>query len=273
MRLLAIGEVMVDVIAADRRGGAGPLHAPASILVGGTPVNAALAARRLGEQATVAGRVGDDDAAAFVRAALVRAGIDARLVPDPALPTGVFISVGDAIVASRGANDALDARDVEPLPEHDALLVSGYTLGAETAAAAGAALSASGARWRAVDAGGASDMPAEANVLFANEEETARLTGLEPEPAALALAREREVVVVKLGQRGGLAASRGEVVRAAPAQREPHGRIGAGDALDAGVLVGLGRGLPLADALALGVAAAAAWIAADGRPRSLDREG
>jgi sugar/nucleoside kinase (ribokinase family) len=91
-------------------------------------------------------------------------------------------------------------------------------------------------------------------VLFANADEAAAMTGAEPEAAALELGSAHEVVVVKLGAQGALAASGNRVVWGPAAPSEPW--LGDGDAFDAGVLVGLARGLELAAALGLGAEAA-----------------
>src|SRR3569833_2321889 len=93
-------------------------HGSIEVRVGGTPVNAARAA---GPAAFVVGRVGDDAAAAAVRAELSRA----RLAVDPDLPTGTYIELADGTVfADRGANAALALVDVLPL-DADVGLLSG----------------------------------------------------------------------------------------------------------------------------------------------------
>src|SRR4051794_5827546 len=94
-------------------------HGAVHVRAGGTPVNAALA---IGAGALVVGRVGNDAAAAAIRAALPTA----RLAVDPALPTGTYVELADGTVhAGRGANAALTLEDVLPL-EADAVLLSGY---------------------------------------------------------------------------------------------------------------------------------------------------
>src|SRR4051794_27588879 len=138
-------------------------HGAIRVRAGGTPVNAALA---IGPGATVVGRVGDDPAAAAIRAAL--RDVETRLVVDPDLPTGTYVELADGTVAAdRGANAALTVDDVLPLAA-DAVLVSGYI----PRAIAAAVLERADARWRAIVAtplGG--ELPAGANVVFANAEE------------------------------------------------------------------------------------------------------
>lgn len=173
-RIACVGELMLDVFvtALDR-------HGVVRVRAGGTPVNAALA---IGAGALVVGRVGDDPAAAAVRAAL--AGVDARLTVDPELPTGTFVELADGTVhADRGANAALSLDDVLPLAA-DAVLLSGY-VGLPV-------LEHVDARWRAfVCTPTTTEVPAAANVVFANDEEAGRLE-----------LGDREIVVVTHGAGG-----------------------------------------------------------------------
>jgi len=260
MEFLAVGEAMVDVVAPAREPRRS--HAPIEIRAGGTAINAALAAAALGFDAAAVARVGDDPPAALLRAALDAAGIVPRFAVDRERPTGCFVQVGDRIVADRGANVALSEDDVGAL-EAEVVLVSGYTLLAAETAAAGAAALRARALWTAADAGSAA-LAASAQaqrrlepalVLFANAAEAAALTGLEPEAAARQLAAVHEVVVVKLGADGALGIRGGNLARAKAGRAA--GWIGDGDAFDAGVLVGLARGLDIGDSLELGAQAAA----------------
>jgi sugar/nucleoside kinase (ribokinase family) len=257
--LLAVGEVMVDVVAPPAEPGRN--HAPVALRAGGSAINAAQAAAALGAKATVVARVGADPAGALLRATLLDAGVEPRFAVDDKLPTGCFVQVGERIVVDRGANAAFDVADLGAL-EADVVLVSGYLLIEETAAAGTAALRAP-AEWVGVDVASAGlaarddarERLRPARVLFANADEAAALTGRRPEAAARQLAATHEVVVVKLGAEGALAASGNGVVRGPAAPSEPW--LGDGDAFDAGVMVGLARGFDLEAALALGAEAAA----------------
>jgi sugar/nucleoside kinase (ribokinase family) len=171
-RIACVGELMLDVfVTTDGR------HGPVRVRPGGTPVNAALA---IGDRALVVGRVGDDAAAAAVRSVLP----NARLAVDPVLPTGTYVELADGTVhADRGANAALTLGDVLPL-DVDAVLLSGYV--------ALPVLEHVGVRWRAfVCTPTTRHVPAAANVVFANDEEAARLE-----------LGEREIVVVTHGAAG-----------------------------------------------------------------------
>jgi sugar/nucleoside kinase (ribokinase family) len=257
--LLAVGEVMVDVVAPPAEPGRN--HAPIALRAGGSAINAAQAAAALGAKATVVARVGADPAGALLRATLLDAGVKPRFAVDGELPTGCFVQLGERIVADRGANAAFAVDDLGLL-EADVVLVSGYLLLDETAAAATAALEAP-AEWVGVDVASAGlaarddarERLQPARVLFANAGEAAALTGRAPEAAARELAATHEVVVIKLGSAGALATSGNGVVRSPAALAEPW--LGDGDAFDAGVLVGLARGFDLDAALTLGAEAAA----------------
>jgi ribokinase len=231
---------MLDVVAA-----AGSRHGHVSVRAGGSAVNAALAAVASGAQAAVVARIGDDPAGAAIRAELAAAGVEARLAVDPELPTGSFVRIGDTIVADRGASAALAAEDVAAAAGADAVLVSGYTLDT------GRFALGLGAAWTAVDLvrPEQADQAAGARVVFSSDTDLELLSG------------HFEVAVVKLGAQGAVAASRGTIVRAAA---DPVVTslpiVGAGDALDAAMLLALARGLGLEQALAAGMSAAAAWI-------------
>jgi len=71
----------------------------------------------------------------------------------------------------------------------------------------------------------------------------------DPEAVALRLLETFEAVAVKLGAAGAVAAAGGQVVRLPAVLEESEGAIGAGDAFDAGLLVGLARGRDLHAAL------------------------
>jgi sugar/nucleoside kinase (ribokinase family) len=199
-RIVCVGEVMLDVFVATRE-----RHGPIAVRAGGTPVNAALA---IGAGACVIGRVGDDAAASAVRHALAR--VELRLVVDPELPTGTYVELADGTVhADRGANAALTLEDVLPVAA-DAVLLSG-SIDVPV-------LEHIEARWRAfVCTPRTQEIPAAANVVFANDDEAARLE-----------LGEREILVVTHGPAGATVYRNGAETRL-----EPTGdpATGAGDRL------------------------------------------
>ena len=73
-----------------------------------------------------------------------------------------------------------------------------------------------------------------------------------------------ECVLVSLGAHGALLVTRDRAQRFAPVSVPPGSGVGAGDAMVAGVAVGLTRGWPLTEAVRLGVAAGAATLLTPG---------
>jgi sugar/nucleoside kinase (ribokinase family) len=181
VKLVTVGDVMVDVVA-DKLPSAGErAHGSVQLRAGGSAVNAALVARALGADAQVVGRVGRDPAGDLIVAALEERGVDARLARDDVLPTGTAIALQDCVVADRGANAALSVDDL-PSPLHgDALLVSGFALFQDGSRQASlAALEQFDGEWTAVDLASArlARLDFDARVVFATQQEAAAVPGL-----------------------------------------------------------------------------------------------
>ena len=242
-RFLAVGDLLVDVIASGRGHSAATRLGP-----GGSAGNAAAWAASLGAESTVVGAVGDDPGGRLLRSELERYGVRTRLVVDPASPTGTFVLAEGEVRVDRGANATLGAGNLPELPEADAVLVSGYL----PRAALEAALERAVAPWVALDAAALDQLPDGGNVLFANEERARSLTGMEAARAASALANRYRLVCVTLGEHGVVAVLDGSVEHATPADSSTADVPGAGDAFAAGVLVSLARGAQLAEAVAVG---------------------
>jgi sugar/nucleoside kinase (ribokinase family) len=243
VKLVAVGDVMVDV-ETDRLPAHGErAHAHVTLRAGGSAVNAALVARELGADAQVVGRIGADPAGDLVLAALAQREVDARLARDDELPTGTAVALGDAVVADRGANARLSPGDL-PSPLHgDALLVSGFALfqdGSRDAALA--ALEAFDGEWTAVDLASPRLARADfdARIVFATRAEAKAVPRLES---------RFEIVCLKDDY---------GVDRTSP--------FGAGDAYAAAFLVALAGGADVDDARERATARAAA-SAAPLRPR------
>ena len=100
-------------------------------------------------------------------------------------------------------------------------------------------------------------------MLLANADEARALTGLEPDEAALALARRYRVVCVKLGRAGALAASGSDIGRAEVQPLDRPDTLGAGDAFAGGFLLSLSLGVDLVAALRAGCDAATATLVVD----------
>jgi sugar/nucleoside kinase (ribokinase family) len=236
VKLVTVGDVMVDVVA-DKLPNAGErAHGRVQLRAGGSAVNAALAARVLGAEAQVVGRVGRDPAGDLVVAALEERGVDARLARDETLATGTAIALGDSVVADRGANAALSVDDVpSPLPG-DALLVSGFALFQDGSRGASlAALEQFEGEWTAVDLASPAlaRLDFEARVVFATRAEAAAVPGLQ----------ERFELVCLKGDYG--------VERRSP--------FGAGDAFAAAFLLAIAGGATFEEAYERAVEVGAAF--------------
>jgi sugar/nucleoside kinase (ribokinase family) len=267
--LVAVGEVLLDLTLPALVPGE-VRHAPVRIRVGGTAVNAALAAAADGARTAVVGRVGADFAREAIRSHLVAAGVEPLLATDDSAATGVFVEAtvdgARTVVVDRGASAVLDVDDL-PAVAATGVLVSGYLLfQAGTREAAGAALGAFGASVVGVTAGSASLLAGlhlqelrrrteGANVFVANVAEAHTLTGLPGEEAALELARVFGTACVTLGADGAVAASGDRLERAAAPATTGAPALGAGDALAGSLVAALARGRDLADALRAGVTA------------------
>lgn len=234
VRFVAVGELLVDVVAT----GVGH-DARIRVRPGGSAFNAAVAAAAAGADAAVIGAVGDDAAGRMILAELEALGVSAQVSVDAGAPTGTFLVAGGEIRVDRGASAAAALPETI---EGDAVLVSGYL------AAAGEALRRAHAPWVALDAAALADLPSDPPCVLANEEAARRLTGLEPEQAARALAAGRRLACVTLGARGAVAVLDGRVERAEPPAAAPDAP-GSGDAFAASLLTSLASGRDLAEAL------------------------
>ncbi len=111
---------------------------------GGKGANQAVAAARLGAQAVMVGRVGDDEQGRWLRSGLEAEGVDCRHVASVDVPTGLAVITVDpddvSIVVAAGANASLDAGGVQAAANEigtaDALLLQGEVSVAAARAAA-----------------------------------------------------------------------------------------------------------------------------------------
>ncbi|HST16448.1 MAG TPA: PfkB family carbohydrate kinase [Gaiellaceae bacterium] len=269
MRLVAVGDVFVDVVCAAAPAPGERAHADVVLRAGGSAVNAALCATGLGASATVVGRVGADGAGELVAAALAERGITPVLARDADVRTGVAVALhaggSPAVVADRGANARFSRDDVPDPLEGDVLLVSGFALfQPESTAAARAALDRFTGEWSAVDLAspglasrGDRQLLEGVRVVFATAAEARAMTGAGPEEALRELAGRFPVACVKLGAEGALAAAGGAVERRAAPIVERRRPFGAGDAFAAALLLALAGGDRLGDALERACAAGA----------------
>jgi ribokinase len=240
VRFVAVGELLVDVIAA----GAGH-DARIRVRPAGSAFNAAVAAAAAGADATVIGTVGDDPAGRMVLAELAARGVHADVTVAEG-PTGTFVLADGEARVDRGVGHDL------VLPDRiaaDVVLVSGYV------PAAADALACATAAWVALDAARLFELPSGGNAVVANEEAARRITGETADDALTALAEGRRLACVTLGDRGAIASLDGSVERADP-EAMAADAPGSGDAFAATLLVALGQGDDLAGAMARATRAA-----------------
>jgi ribokinase len=240
VRFVAVGELLVDVIAA----GAGH-GARISVRPAGSAFNAAVAAAAAGADASVIGTVGDDPAGRMIVAELGARGVHADVTVADG-PTGTFVLADGDVRVDRGVGHDL------VLPERieaDVVLVSGYV------PAAGEALACSEAAWVALDVARLAELPEGANAVFANEAAALRLDGEDPALAVQTLGEWYRLACVTLGARGALATLDGRVEAVEP-EAVLADAPGAGDALAATLIVRIAAGDDLAVALARAARAA-----------------
>jgi ribokinase len=258
------------------------------MFLGGKGFNQAIAARRLGADVAMIGRIGDDDFGRQLQAALRDAGVDhAGLVTDPRIGTGVAAPVIEAngdnsIISVPRANMQLAAADVQRsaalFPRARAVLLQ-MEVPADASLAAARLAREAGARvlLNTAPAGPVpKDLLAAADLLVANESEAATLTGVPVrtvEDAFKAAPRLRgrsdQTVVVTLGAAGAVVEA-GSLRRHVPAFPVPaRDTTGAGDAFCAALAVRLTETDDLLEALAWANAAGACAVTVLGAEPSL----
>jgi sugar/nucleoside kinase (ribokinase family) len=234
VKLVAVGDVMVDVVADVLPQAGERAHGEVRLRAGGSAVNAALVARMLGAEAQVVGRVGADAAGDLVVGTLERHGVDVRLARDAEVPTGTAIALKDAVIAGRGANARFAVADLPSPLAGGALLVSGFALFQEgSSEAAHDALRRFEGPWTAVDLASPrlARLDFDARVVFATQAEAEAVPGVHD---------RFELVCIKDDY--------------AVARRSP---FGAGDAFAAAFLVALADGADADDARAAAATCAA----------------
>ena len=260
LSVVVVGDVMVDVLTVMSAPLAHGSDTPSRVSTsgGGSAANVAAWLAAEGVPTTYVGRVGDDSLGRESVAALERLGVDVR-VHLSEQPTGscvVLVEPGGqrSMLPDAGANATLAPGDLpaEAFRPGAHLHLSGYPLlhpeardGALTAIAlargVGMTISvdpSSAALLEGVGPGNFLDWTLGADLLLANDDEAAVLSGQQPvREAAAALATVYREVVVKLGARGALWHG-GFIAASAPAELgvEVVDTTGAGDAFAAGFL-------------------------------------
>lgn len=242
---------------------------------GGKGSNAAVCAARLGADASFIGKIGRDAfGAEFVSMLRSESVSDGGIFYSDDFPTGVgfilFSSDGsNLIVIDGGANGDLSVRDIDERSDvirSSDVIVSPLEIPLETALAAATAAASHGVKailnpapaldLRGRDLGGVF-------ALTPNETEAKVCLGLthdanaSDEELAVALLElgVRNVMLTR-GKHGVLWASRDGLISIPALDVRPVDTVGAGDAFNAGLAVGLSEGLSVVEALAMGVTVA-----------------
>ena len=285
-RVVVVGDVMADVVARLEAPIARGSDAPAQIsfgVGGGSAANTAAWLAEAGASPVLAARVGDDVRGREARAALLAAGVDARLSVDPDRPTGTCVVIVEpggerTMLPDPGANDALEPGDIAPdlFLAGDHLHVAGYALvreGSRRAASSAIARARDRGMTVSVDPSSAAllspaflDLAPGAGLLVPNADEAQALTGeADAEGAARRLTEHFLEVVVTLGADGALWTDGRSLERVGA---EPVTAVtdttGAGDAFAAGLIAARQAGAEPREALAAGCRLAARAVATPG---------
>ena len=289
--LLAVGETMVLLTTPE----VGRLRHAGSLTLGvaGAESNVAIGARRLGCPAAWAGRVGDDELGELVVSRIRAEGVDVDgVVRDPGAPTSLMLKERRTATMVRvryyrrhGPGSRLQPADVDParVAAAGVLHVTGITPALSDSAratvehAVGVAVAAGvpvsfdvnyrSALWAPDQAATVCrDLAASADLVFASDDE-AELLGLNGDPADLARGLAdlgNGHAVVKLGERGAVAAVDGRVQVVEPVPVRAVDPVGAGDAFVAGYLAETLAGRPVPDRLATAAACGAFAVTVPG---------
>ncbi|HVT98864.1 MAG TPA: ribokinase [Acidobacteriaceae bacterium] len=280
--IVVVGSINLDLVCTGER-----IPAPGETLKGnrfqtfhgGKGANQAVAVARLGHPVNIIGKVGDDDFGDRLRRGLRDAHVGVRNVfTVSGVSSGVALITVDAagqnsITVIPGANGQLLPRDLEkslPQLRSAAIILTQLEIPMETVEY----LCATARRFNipvVLDPAPAGPIPRRIlrNVawLTPNETETCALCGIAPHEltsanvdsvAELLLGRGPLNVIVKMGRRGAYVAGADGLRRMIPAFKvNAIDSTAAGDAFNAGLAVGLVRGMPLVDAARYGAAVGA----------------
>lgn len=264
-------------------------------LGGGKAANVAFLGRKLGKNARLIGRVGEDDLREQALAPLRRAGIDLQYVRSvPGCATAVsFIMVppeGEkSIVLIPNANDAWEESDAAEAGEAVRNAPPGSVLVADcevATLAVKAAVAAAGERGFPVILDPAppdrvdDELLQRADYIVPDASETESLTGIYPEDAASGAEAARRLreqgpdrVLIKLSEGGCVVTDGKDTFHVPPVKVEIVDTTGAGDAFAGALAVAVLEGRPLREAACFAAAASLATVTGWGsQPAYPDRD-
>jgi 2-dehydro-3-deoxygluconokinase len=261
--------------------------------VAGAESNVAIGARRLGSPAAWVGRVGDDELGELVVSRIRAEGVDVGgVVRDPGAPTSLMVKERRTAAMVRvlyyrrhGPGSRLEPGDLDParVAAAGVLHITGITpalsdsaratvehaveLAREAQVPVSFDLNYRSALWPPDRAAAVCrDLAARADLVFASDDE-AELLGLQGEAADLASGLAdlgNGHAVVKLGERGAVAAVDGRVHVVDPVPVQAVDPVGAGDAFVAGYLAETLAGRPVPERLATAAACGAFAVTVPG---------
>ena len=251
---------------------------------GGKGSNQAVAAARLGAEATFIGRVGKDVFAELAYEIWDAEGVNRDYVSqDDEHATGVAPILVDSsgenmIVVVLGANSRLDAADIDAARERIAaadVLIAQLEINLDMVAYALQTAKALGVT-TILNPAPAAVLPAEtvqlADYLTPNETELETLSGGDATNVQTAaqglLTRADQTAVVTLGSQGAQIVSETESASVPTYAVDVVDTTGAGDAFNAGLAVALAEGMALAEAVRFANATAALCVTKPGTARS-----
>lgn len=250
---------------------------PCELRTGGSAGNATLCFAKMGKNAHFVGKSGRDSNSELFLTERAQQGVCSINIPDD-LPTGVAMTFitpdGQRTFGTfLGAAARMTADDLRPewFVGHEFFFIEGYLVQNHTlietavdmAHAAGVKVCLDLASYNIIKEDHAffEHLLTKTDIVFANEEESMAMTGLEPEAALDALAEVCEIAVVKVGARGALARRGDERVQVpAVAVREVVDTTAAGDFFAGGFLFALADGRSLEAALRQGARCSAEVI-------------
>ncbi|HEX7434883.1 MAG TPA: ribokinase [Anaerolineaceae bacterium] len=290
-KITVIGSINIDLVARSHhipRTGETVLGGDFQTIPGGKGANQAVAAARMGGYVTMVGRVGSDAFSALLMENLATAGIDTTFVKkDEDAPSGVALIMVDelgqnSILVASGANSRLSPVDVD-LAEKAVLSADVILLQLETplgTALRAASLGKQNGVKVILNPAPAYPLPHEiyplVDYLIPNETEAKMLTGQSLEEdsgveaaANILLSMGANNVIITLGNRGSLLATRLGTFVVPPFAVHPIDTTAAGDAFVGCFAVALAEGKALGEAVRWGNAAGALATTRKGAQPSL----